>query len=89
MNDNLPAGALNDPRAPWNQEDQEREFDLTLLGELESIEVEGIDTRDYPDFVDAFISYAELDGRKLTDEELDLVNEDYDFVYEAVTNKLF
>jgi len=37
-----------------------------------SIELDGIDRRDYPDFSDAHVSYAEFDdGAPLTDEQLD------------------
>lgn len=52
------------------------------------IEVDGIDFSDYPDFVDAYISYAIYeDGTELTDEELDELtdqNTDYvqDYAYE-------
>ena len=43
-----------------------------------SIEIEDIDTRDYPDFTDAFISYAEdHKGRELTDAELDAFGEEH------------
>ena len=60
------------------------------LNKIDSIEVEGIDTRDYPDFCDAFISYAEIDGRELTDEELDYINNNCpDMVYDAVLNQLY
>ena len=59
------------------------------LTKIDSVEVEGIDTRDYPDFTDAFISYAELDGVPLTEDQLDDLNEDRDFVYEKVLNHLF
>lgn len=39
--------------------------------DLSSIEVEGVDKRDYPDFADAFASYATFeDGTELNDEEL-------------------
>jgi len=56
---------------------------------IENLEVEGIDTRDYPDFCDAYISSAEIDGREATEEELDELNEDRDFVYELVWERLF
>jgi len=56
---------------------------------ISDVEVDGIDTRDYPDFCDAYISYAEYDGREMTDEELDVLNEDSDFVYSAVENHLY
>jgi hypothetical protein len=48
---------------------------------LRSIELDGIDMSDYPDFCDAFICYAEAkDGTPLTDEQLELLNEDTEFV---------
>jgi len=63
------------------------ELDLSLI---DNIEVDGIDTRDYPDFCDAYISYADYDGREMTDEELDVLNDEYrDFVYEKVWDSLF
>jgi hypothetical protein len=62
---------------------------MITYSNLTSIDVDGVDTRDYPDFCDAYICYAELEGRPLTEVELDEVNEDRDFVYEHVLNKLF
>lgn len=57
---------------------------------FKNVEIEGIDTRDYPDFVDAFITYAEHDnGTPLTEVELDELNEDGDFVHNAVFAQLF
>ena len=56
----------------------------------QNIELDGIDTKDYPDFVDAYISYAEYQcGTELNDLELEALNENSDFVYEQVINKLF
>ena len=60
------------------------------INKVDNLEVDGIDTRDYPDFVDAFFSYAEIDGEPLTDEQLyELTNEYPDLVYDLVINKLF
>ncbi len=43
--------------------------------DLTSIEVDGIDTNDRPDFVDSYVSYAEYtDGTPLTEVELDELN---------------
>lgn len=56
---------------------------------VDCIEVDGIDTTDYPDFCDAFISYAEYDGVEMTDEQLEDLNENYDFVYDCIINQLF
>lgn len=57
--------------------------------QIEDIEVDGIDHNDYPDYVDAFISSATYQGREMTDEELDQLNEDSDFVYEQVMKRLY
>ena len=56
---------------------------------ITNVTVEGIDFKDYPDFTDAFISSAEYNGVELTEEELDKVNENNDFVYDCVINDLF
>ena len=57
--------------------------------QVEDIEIDGIDTRDYPDFCDAFILEATYKGREMTDEELEALNEDSDFVYEQVMEHLY
>jgi hypothetical protein len=51
-----------------------------------SIEIEGIDRNDYPDFVDAYITYAEYeDGTPLSDEELmSLEDENYGLTGELI-----
>ena len=54
---------------------------------IDNIEVDDIDTSDYPDFCDAFISSADYNGKPMTDDQLDELNEDSDFVYECVLNQ--
>jgi hypothetical protein len=51
---------------------------------LRNVQVGGICMNDYPDFLDAYISYAEdAGGNPLTDEQLEtLTNEHQDFVQE-------
>ena len=50
-----------------------------------NVEIEGIDTADAPDFADAYITYAEhMDGSAFTDEQLDALNQDTDFIHQAV-----
>ena len=56
---------------------------------LSDIEVEGIDYADYPDFCDAYISDAKLNGINLTDKELELLNENSQFVYECVEKHIY
>ena len=43
-----------------------------------TLEVEGVDPSDWPDFCMAYFSYAEFaDGEPLTDIELDLLSDNY------------
>jgi len=51
---------------------------------IEVVSVSDVDTTDYPDFCDAWISEATYDGRPMTDAELDALNEDREFVSAAV-----
>jgi len=55
---------------------------------IDNIEIDGIDTKDYPDFCDAYISSADYDGKPMTDEQLDEINEDGDFQHECIMNDL-
>lgn len=41
------------------------------------LEIDGVDSGDYPDFCDAFFSFGELDGRELTEDELTKLGEDF------------
>ena len=59
------------------------------LDKISNIELGGIDTNDYPDFCDAFIESAEYNGVQLTDEELEELNCNSEFVYDCVLNELF
>lgn len=54
---------------------------LTLNGRnvnIKSLEVDGVDSTDYPDFCDAYICYAEWEGTdiELTDDELTQLTEE-------------
>jgi len=52
--------------------------ELSSKVEHSSIEIDGVDSKDYPDFVDAFITYAEFtDGTPLNDNELDQLTDEY------------
>jgi len=59
------------------------------LSKLTNIEVDGIDTTDYPKFCDAFIASADYNGKPLNDKELDKVNEDSDFVHSCVWDWIY
>ena len=55
---------------------------------IEDVELDGIDRSDHPDYVDAFICAGTYDGREMTEEELDKLNEDGDFVHESLCDYL-
>ena len=61
------------------------------FSKISSVEIDGIDMRDYPDFCDAFMTYAEYDGKEMTDEMIEYINDNhYDFVYEhIIDNQLY
>jgi len=54
---------------------------MTMLDNRQvcSFEVQDVDPRDYPDFCDAFIAYAEWEdtGEPLNEEDLNRLNEQY------------
>ena len=56
---------------------------------INNVVMGGVDTNDYPDFVDAYIESADYKGREATEEELDIINDNYDFVYDCLTDWLF
>lgn len=51
---------------------------------INDIEIDGVDHRDYPDYCDAYIMTAKVEGRMATDEELDQMNDDGQFRYDTV-----
>lgn len=55
-----------------------------------SFEMEDVCRQDYPDFSDAFIAYAEFqNGIALTDDQLEVLNEESDIVYEAAVERVY
>ena len=60
------------------------------LAQIENMEFEGVDFCDYPDFVDAFLTAADYNGKELTEEQIDYINDEhYEFVNESVYKSLF
>lgn len=52
---------------------------------LSSLEIDGVSTRDYPDFCDAYFSHAcYKDGVALSDSELDALTDSYAHVIHAM-----
>ena len=47
------------------------------IKDVEDIEIEGVDSGDYPDFCDAFISSAYYQNRECTEAELEYLMDQY------------
>ena len=58
--------------------------------DMRSLEIDGVNPRDYPDFSDAYISYALFtDGTELNDQELEQLNDEHgDLVHELAYDSL-
>jgi hypothetical protein len=56
---------------------------------IDNVDIDGIDFADYPDFSDAYIVSADYDGREMTDDEIELLNSDGEFVLEKVFEKIY
>ena len=56
--------------------------------QIVEVEVEGFDMLDYPDLSDAFIAKAWTSNRILSETELDILNNDRDFVYEKAIEQI-
>ena len=64
-----------------------------LIQDVEDFVVDGVDSRDFPEFTDAYFSSAiyKDTGEKLTDEELEQLGEDYpevlnELAYQSLIN---
>lgn len=58
------------------------------LKKIKNVQMDNVKTWDYPDFSDAMVVYGEIDGKALTDEQLDYINENcQDFVNEKAHEK--
>ena len=55
---------------------------------IEVVEIDGVDHSDYPDYCDAYISKAYIDGVKATPDQLDVLNDDDQFRYESIMEYL-
>lgn len=55
---------------------------------IDNVEVDNINMKDYPQFSDAFISYAEYKGKPMSEDELEQLTEDSNFLYEQIEWKI-
>ena len=55
---------------------------------ISNVYVSGIDFADYPDFCDSYIESAEYDGKEMTEEQLEIINQDTEYVYECLNTQI-
>ena len=56
---------------------------------LENVVMADVQMFDFPDFVDAYVEYAEINGVELTDAQYDEVNENYEFLQQSAYQSLY
>jgi hypothetical protein len=56
---------------------------------LENVVMADVQMYDFPDFVDAYVEYAEVNGVELTDAQYDEVNENYEFLQQSAYESLY
>lgn len=72
-----------------------KDLKLTVLldyldySQIEDVELDGIDGRDAPDFSDAYISSATYKGREMTEDELNVLNANSEYVYQKVIDWIY
>ena len=59
------------------------------LTKIDNLEFDGIDHEDHPDYCDAYILSADYDGKEMTEQQLEELNEDKEFVHEKLFNYLY
>ena len=59
------------------------------FNKIDNVIVADLDMSDYPKFCDAHIESCEIDGVPATDAELDVINENYDFLYNAIQETIY
>lgn len=53
--------------------------------QITNVVLEGVDLNDRPDFTDAYIQSADYKGAPMSEEQLEEINEDCDFIHDTIT----
>jgi hypothetical protein len=59
------------------------------FNKISNIEFDGIDHSDYPDYCDAYIISCDIDGKQATEDEINEINDNSDFVHEKLFDYLY
>lgn len=62
------------------------ELDYELIT---NVSLGGMDYRDAPDFCDAYIESADYCNKEMTDDQLETLNADRDYVYERIIDFIY
>ena len=69
-----------------NSKNSKVEIDVKKIS---NVVVDNIDFKDYPDFCDAYIVSADYKGKKMTDEQIEEINQNSEFVNESVFAQIY
>jgi hypothetical protein len=69
-----------------NSKNPKEEIDVKKIS---NVVVDNIDFVDYPDFCDAYIVSADYDGVPMTDEQIEEINQNSEFVNDSVFAKIY
>lgn len=92
MKDTILIHGMREPEGYGAFDNQDEiEFPRKLdLSEIDNIEFDDVEMDDYPDFSNAYICSADMNGIPMTEEELNDLNENNPgFCYEKLFDKLF
>lgn len=70
-------------------EDKEMSIEILDYSKIDNITFDDIDYDDYPDFCDAFIDSADYDGEPMNESEVDMLNDNKEFVHEKLMEHLY
>lgn len=87
MKDSITIYQFEDPYDSSDVDTSDRKINLS---KIDNIKFEDVDMKDYPDFCDAYISSADMNGHAMSEGELNDLNDNYrDFVYEKLILNLY
>ena len=93
LKDEIRDMGMDPPAGDWDEYLNERTEDVGSrklnLSEVDNIEFDQIDHDDAPDFSDAYIVSADMNGEPMSDTELDELNECRDFVHQKLMDYLY
>ena len=62
-------------------------YNNKVMENITNIKIEGLNSKDHPDYVDAYIASADLNGKPMTDQQLDELSNDGEFMYKFIHNE--